>query len=98
MINYDGNKIYIGNLMENTNGKSELIQEDIYLVYDDKTDRFISISDTLNDSTDFVNKKIAKEKYDCVINNYSYCYGDGRNIDGKYIDENSIIVLVNKSR
>lgn len=105
MTKYQENVLYIGNLVEYKNGKVNILQENLYLVYNKEKDRFESFIDTYYPSMNLISGKFNEDEIEKMvetINSYKYSYIPSKEEGAKYIDENSIHLLEtqnkNKSR
>lgn len=99
MSKYKGQIVYTGNLMKYTNGQSKLYRENVTLAYEESTDTFSCLDDTLNCYVGLLSDISDELKEECkrIIEEHNYPYINNyveRNI---YVDDSSIKVLVDSS-
>lgn len=100
MSKYKEQVVYSGNLMKNTNGQSLLHRENVYLAYEEKTDTFSLLNDTLNCYIDLLRDDLsedAKEKCRETIKKHSYPYINSGLENQIYVDEESVKIVVDSS-
>jgi hypothetical protein len=59
---YQKGVFYIGNLVKYENGIEMPYRTNLYLIYDEKNDKFISFQDALNPSLDLLNPNLTPEE------------------------------------
>lgn len=101
MTKYEENTFYIGNLIEYKDGKARINKENLYLIYSQEKDKFISFVDAYAPSIDILNPNLTeKEKINILnqMNKHYYSYKPTEVEGKKYIDENSIQLLTPSSK
>lgn len=101
MSKYKEMVIYSGNLIQYVNGQNKLYRENVCLVYEESTDTFSSLNDTLNCYIDLLRDDLSeeqKEKCRETINKHSYPYINSYIEGNIYVDENSIQILIDNSK
>lgn len=97
MSTYNGKIVYTGNLMKYTNGQNKLHRENVTLAYEESTDTFSCLNDTLNSYIDLLRNDLSEEqKEECrkTIKKHSYPYINSCIEGSIYVDENSIRMLI----
>ena len=97
MNNFSSNNLYIGSLMIVKDGKINTYKENIYLIYDETTDRFYKLEQTLNEFLDLsLNTKLTEEekkKYIDTIKKHEYSSNPANEENKIYVDINTLVPL-----
>ena len=102
MNNFNSNNLYIGSLMIVKQGKLTIYKENVYLIYDEKTDRFYKLEQTLNEFLDLdLNPELSEDKKkECIdtIKKYEYSYNPTNEENKIYVDTNTLVPLGAKNK
>lgn len=101
MNNFSSNNLYIGTLMIEKAGKSVIYKENVYLIYEEKTDSFYKLEQTLNEFIDLsLNPKLneeAKAELKGKIKTYEYNYKHTGEDGHIYVDIASLKIIENRN-
>ena len=102
MNSFSSNNLYIGTLMIEKEGQSDIYKENVYLIYEEKTDSFYQLEQTLNDFIDLsLNPKLNEETKSELrekIKKYEYNYKQTGQEDHIYVDVTSLKIIGTKEK
>ena len=96
-MNNFNNILYIGSLMIVKEGRITTYKENVYLIYDEKTDKFYKLEQTLNEFLDLsLNPELSetkKKKNIDTIKKYEYSYTYTNEENKIFVDVNTLIPI-----
>lgn len=96
MNKYQKGIFYIANIIKYEKGEEKIYRKNVYLIYDEETDKFISFQDVLNPSLDLLNQNLKPDEIKEIqeeIEKYKYSYVKTRREGEIYVEESSIKVV-----
>lgn len=94
MNKFSSNNLYIGTLMIIKKRLKVIYRENVYLIYEEKTDKFYSLENTLNEFIDLsLNKNLTEEQKNELkekIRNFEYDYISSSEDNKIFVDVNSL--------